>query len=145
MSTIDPTIETSFNENTLIDELVTKMGDLETKFRDKFRKDPLPHSLIEIIQNESQEQPVDPLKLCAIFSDFAEAYLEEAFDCNQVADQNSKLNKELYKANDLIRRLTDENEYHLSKLKFMAKQLEIYKNTWRGKVSTYYFARIKSQ
>jgi hypothetical protein len=49
-------------------------------------------------------------------------------------DQNSKLNKELYKANDLIRRLTDENEYHLSKLKFMAKQLEIYKNTWKGKL-----------
>lgn len=50
-------------------------------------------------------------------------------------NQNAKLNSELYKANDLIKRLTDENEFHLGKIKSLAQQLDIYKDSWRGKLT----------
>jgi len=135
MSANEATGESTIEDNTLIDELVTRMTELEEKYREKFNANPLHRNLIEIISSISEDKPVNSMQLCAIFSDYSEAFLDKAFEYNQTMDQNGKLNKELYKANDLIRRLTDENEYHLSKLKFLAKQLEIYKDSWRGKLT----------
>ena len=133
----EQTAERFAKNNSLIDELVTRMHDLEEKFRAQFNEAPMQQSLYEIIAsvNKDQSDDIDPLKLCAIFTDFAESFLDRAFDYDKVLKQNAKLNNELHKANDLIRRLTDENEYHLSKLKYLAKQLEIYKDSWRGKLT----------
>lgn len=127
--------ESIINENALIEDLVSRMTELESKFIDKFDHSPMRKTIINIVSDESKDNSIDPLKLCAIFTDFADTFLEKAFDTSQTIDQNTKLSKELYKANDLIRRLTDENEYHLNKLKYLAKQLEIYKDSWRGKMT----------
>lgn len=132
----DHTAESLPNENSLVDELITRMNDLEERYKAQFKENPMPQTLYEIINSmSSEDSAIDPLRLCAIFSDIAESFLDRAVDSDKLLKQNSKLNNELHKANDLIRRLTEENEYHLNKLKFLAKQLEIYKDSWKGKLT----------
>ncbi|CAI2384766.1 unnamed protein product [Moneuplotes crassus] len=135
MSTHENTGESSLNDNTLTDELLSRVAELETKFRDQFDHNPLQKNVYEIVSDQTKGDNIDPYMLCAIFTDFAESFLEKAFDTTQTIQQNDKMSKELYKANDLIRRLTDENEYHLGKLKSLGKQLELYKESWRGKMT----------
>ena len=135
MSANEPTGEWTFDENDLISELMNKMSELEDRYRQSFSDTPLHKTLSEIVNSVSDEQHIDSMKLWAIFTDFAEAFLEKAVEANKTLDQNVKLNNELFKANDLIRRLTDENEYHLNKIKGLAKQLDIYKESWRGKLT----------
>lgn len=42
------------------------------------------------------------------------------------------MKSELHKANDLIRRLSEENEYHLRQVERLVRKLEIYKQSARG-------------
>jgi len=135
MSTQEATGESMINENTLEDELIFRMNELESKYKSQFDHIPLHKPLNDIVRMESNDEQLDPLKLCAIFTDFADAFLDKAFDCTQTMEQNNNLSKELYKANDLIRRLTEENEYYLKKYKYLTSQLEIYKDSWRGKLT----------
>ena len=135
MSANEPTGESTYYENELINELANKMAELEDKYKQNFKDNPLHNSLEEIITSISNDQQINPMKLCAIFTDFAEAFLNKALESDQIMKQNFKLNNELLKANDLIRRLTDENEYHLNKIKGLAKQIDIYKESWRGKLT----------
>jgi hypothetical protein len=133
----EPPAESFSNDPTLVDELVSRMNDLEQKFKGQFNQLPMQQTLYEIISSMTNDETttIEPLKLCAIFSDFAESFLDRSIDSDKLLGQNSKLNNELHKANDLIRRLTNENEYHLSKLKYLAKQLQIYKDSWKGKLT----------
>lgn len=66
--------------------------------------------------------------------DLSDIFLNKAATSEKDFDQrmSQQMKTELHKANDLIRRLSEENEYHLRQVERLVRKLEIYKQSARG-------------